>query len=275
MKSLVFIADYGSDALATSEVLEAIRRFAGAPFFVHVVASRPFNTINTAFLLEQLHRGMDENQVKQTVFFLNTDPRTHTKEVVHAAGGSIFVVAYLRGGAVVMTPNAGYCLSLVKQNIEKLVEVRVAADGTQFRSRDIFSPVVARALTGDIAPFLGSELSAEERVPDIPSGIFLLHNDNYGNMKLFLQKKALELQKIYEGDEITIQIGQQRKEGVRVASTIFTVLPGTMALAPGSSGPKDNPYYELSVRFDGDVKQSAADAFGWPEPGEQIFLFRK
>lgn len=275
MKSLVFIADYGSDALATSEVLENIRRFAGAPFFVRIIASRPFNTIHTSFLLEQLHRGMDEYQVGQTVFFLNTDPRTHTKEVVQAAGGSVFVAAYLRGGAIVLTPNAGYCLSLIKNNIEKLVEIKVAADGTQFRSRDIFSSVVAKALAEDIDSFFENELSVEEKIPNVPSGVFLLHNDNYGNMKLFLQKKELVRQGIYEGDEIAVQVGQQRKENVCVASTIFTVLPGVMALAPGSSGPKDNPYYELSVRFNGDATQSAADTFGWPEPGAQVSLFKE
>jgi len=274
MKSLIFITDYGSDALATSEVLQGIRRFVEASFFAHVVPTRPFNTIHTSFLLEQLYRGMDKDQALQTVFFLNTDPRIHTKEAIQAAGGAPLVAAYLRSGAVVITPNSGYCLSFVKQAIEKLVKINVAADGTQFRSRDIFALVVAKALIGNLASLFEKELSIVDTVPELPSGTFLLHTDNYGNMKLFLQKEALELQKIYEGDEISIQVGQKRVGGIRVAFNIFAVVPGSMVLAPGSSGPKDNPYYELSVRFDGDSKKSAASLFEWPDPGTSISFFK-
>lgn len=272
MKSLIFIPDYGIDALAVSEVLESIRRSARAPFFVHTVPARPFNTIHTSFLLQQLSRVLDTAQAKETVFFLNTDPRTHTPKAVEAAQGSPLVAAFLKNQALVLSPNAGFCLSFIKDEIGKLYEVKVAADGSQFRSRDIFATVVAQALASDIVSLLGQELSPKETIPALPEGAFVLHADNYGNIKVFLQKDSLEKQGIREGDEVKVTIGEKTVSGIRVSSTIFTIPPGSIVLAPGSSGPKDNPYYELSVRFNGNVKQSAADIFGWPEPGTQVSL---
>lgn len=274
MKSLIFIPDYGEDSLAVAEALEHVRRFAGGSFFVRTVAARPFNTIHTSFLLQQLNWALDKEEAKETIFYLNTDPRTHTKEVAHAAAGSPLVAAFLKNKAVVLSPNAEFCLSLVKGDIEKLYEVRVAADGSQFRSRDVFTIAVGQALKGDITSLLGAELSPDANISALPEGIFVLHSDNYGNIKMFLQKGALDTQGIREGEEVTVSMNGKKISGIRVASTIFTVPVGTVVLAPGSSGPKEDPYFEISLRFNGDASQSAAALFGRPEPGTTVSISR-
>jgi S-adenosylmethionine hydrolase len=267
MRSLVFIADYGSDPLAVTEAMVAIRRQTTTEFSVDVVASRPFNTVHTGFLLEQIQRGFGKDGAR-AVFFLNTDPRTQTTEATVAAAGSPLVAAQLQNGAWIITPNAGHCLSFVRAQVVRLAEIHVAADGSQFRSRDIFPRAVAAALDGTLATLLGSDLSLTT-IPLPPNEPTVLHCDNYGNVKTSWTQRALAALGCAWGDEVRVRIGS-REFRAPMLQTIFADRPGRMVLAPGSSGDEEAPYFELSVRFSGDASVSAAAEFGWPEPGTPV-----
>ena len=113
-KSLIIIADYCIDALATAEVILAVQRHTKVPFPVVPVAARPFNTIHTGFLLDQLERSMSPMQARQNVFFLNTDPRTHQDRGIVDAEGAPLIAAFLRSGAVAIGPNAGSTFSFLR-----------------------------------------------------------------------------------------------------------------------------------------------------------------
>lgn len=273
MKSIFLIADYGSDDLATTEVVSALRNLLSEPVFIERVAARAFNTLNTGFLLEQLERGLSSDQASQAVFFLNTDPRTHTKDVAAKAEGSGLYAAVLESGATVISPNAGYCLSFIKEKIEKLSVVNLPAAGTQFRSRDIFPHAVVPAVEGRLEEVLGTEVSLD-LIPDLPKGFFVLHNDNYGNIKTSYTKRDLEEARYSEGDIIRVLIGSKEYEAC-IASTIFTIPPGNLVCAPGSSGDPQNPYIETSLRYNGNPKESAAVLFDWPEPGTTVIINKR
>lgn len=274
MKKLIFIADYCADPLATNEALLAIRRHTKKPFEVNTVAARPFNTLSTGFLLEQLSRRLSPAEAKNTVFFLNTDPRIHTTGATDDAEGASLVAAFLKNGAVVLATNSGWCLSFAKHFIQRVAEVRVSKKGSQFRSRDIFPPVVAAALTGSLSSKCLKPL-ATNSIPERPDEHVVLHVDNYGNIKLSLTKRDLEGFGIGWGDWTGVRIGKGKPVRARVLPTIFADGPGTLVIAPGSSGDPRNPYCELSVRFDGDHKRSAASLFGWPDPGTKLQILKR
>lgn len=267
-KSLILIADYGVDSLATTEAILAVRRRTTIPFSADTVASRPFNTLHTGFLADQLQRGFPQGEGRNTVFYLNTDPRTQTTEATIAAAGSSLVVAELRNGAIIVTPNAGYCLSYVKGSIIRLAEINVAAAGSQFRSRDIFPIAVAHALSETLAGITGKELSIDT-IPDPPKAFTVLHIDNYGNIKTSFTHRAFEAGGMVWGGAVRVRLAGVTMDAT-VSPTIFGSIPGKLVLAPGSSGDQENPFFELSIRYDGDCRISAGSSFGWPEPGSVL-----
>jgi len=273
MKSLILIADYCTDSLATTEAILAIHRHAQIPCRTQSVASRPFNTIHTGFLLAQLTQHLSPIEAKNTVFFLNTDPRTHTINATKGAEGAPLVAAWLKNGIIIITPNAGYCLSLVKNEIKKLSAVKVPADGSQFRSRDIFPRVVAAALKKSLSSSTLKPITLTT-IPELPTGFMVFHNDNYGNIKTSLTLTDFAKLKLKWGDRVEINLNH-KKSSAKVLPTIFADGPGTLVLAPGSSGDPKNPYCELSWRFNGDPNKSAASIFNWPEPGTFIKITPK
>lgn len=268
MHSLILIADYGTDSLATTEVVAAIRRSTVQPFAFAVVAARPFNTLHTGFLLAQLHEQLLPNSGTGTIFYLNTDPRTQTSEGVVRAEGAPLTHALLSSGAQIITPLAGHCLSLVKPHVTQLHIIPSKAAGSQFRSRDLFPHIVACAIDGTIARFFGESVDTA-RIPDAPTGYYVLHIDNYGNVKTSFTERDRAALRIAWGTEVQIHLAG---EDVRVplVEHIFARSAGTLVFAPGSSGDPTNPFFELSVRFAGNAQQSAAAMFRWPEPGSAI-----
>lgn len=268
MRHLILIADYGTDSLATTEAVAAIRRSTTQPFSLDVVAARPFNTLHTGFLLAQLHEHLLPNRGAETIFYLNTDPRTQTSKGVERAEGSPLVHGTFSSGAQVVTPLAGHCLSLVKPHVTQLHIIPSKAAGSQFRSRDLFPQIVARAIDGTVAKLFGESVGSG-RIPDVPNGYHVLHIDNYGNIKTsFTERDRAALHIAWEMEvRIHLADGDVR---VPVVENIFARPAGTLVFAPGSSGDPTNPYFELSVRFAGDPQQSAGAVFHWPEPGSTL-----
>lgn len=270
MHSIILIADYGTDSLAIAEVVTAIRRSTTQPFSFDVVASRPFNTIHTGFLLAQLHEQLLPSSGAGTIFYLNTDPRTHTSEGVVRAEGAPLVHALLTSGAQVITPLAGHCLSLVKSHVAQLHLIPSKSAGSQFRSRDLFPQVIASVLDGSIATHHGPSF-AVERIPNVPPGTHVLHIDNYGNIKTSFTERDRASLRLEWGSDALIRL-TGREVRVPIVENIFARPAGTLVFAPGSSGDPANPYFELSIRFAGNVRRSAAEYFQWPEPGTTLHV---
>lgn len=273
MKTLIFIADYGTDALATAEVILAIRRAAQQPFEVQTVASRPFSTIHTGFLFDQLQRHLAVKQAKDTVLFLNTDPRIHTKRAIAAAAGAPLIGVKLRNGAIAIGPNAGYTFSFVKHDIRQLITLHAGNGGSQFRSRDTFPPFIARALSRTLGR--GAHGGASRvAIPDLPQAPFVLHTDNYGNVKTSYTASNVAAARIAWGDAVTVAFAVGRRLTAKVLPNIFGGKPGELVFAPGSSGDARNPYFEFSVRFNGNPRKTAAVLLGFPDSGT-TFVMRK
>ncbi len=266
MPTLLLVADYGSDSLATAEVLLAIQQHARVHFAHFTVASHTFNTIHTGFLASQLSHDLSPREASQTVLFLNTDPRTHNKNTLANAEGEPLFLAELRNGAVVISPNAGHSLSFLKREIIKLFEAVVPAEGSQFRSRDFFPQVIGAALGREHQKWIRSPI-ALERIPDPPSHPIVLHTDNYGNIKTSLTVSQLDQLGVKIGDLVSIQVPNQPVLRAKFAASIFDVEPGGVVLALGSSGQNGDCYLEIAVRFNGPGTTMAATRVGHPESG--------
>lgn len=269
MSTLIFIPDYGSDSLATAEVLLAIQRHTHVAFSHVTVAARPFNTIHTGFVAFQLYTGLSPAQAQETVLFLNTDPRTHTKKPLALADGAPLYVAELRSGAVVVSPNAGYSLSFLKQEITKMYPAAIVAQGIQFRSRDLFPQIVAAALLRDYKTVIEPPVSVEI-IPDISNDPMVLHTDNYGNIKTSLTISELNAIGVMQGDLVNIMLPKKNPLTVPLVASIFDGEPAVPVLAAGSSGKNGSRYLEIAVRYNGIGTSSAAELLGFPEPGTPI-----
>lgn len=125
--------------------------------------------------------------------------------------------------------NAGNAFSFVRDLAVDLRWAAVAAEGSQFRSRDLF-PQAARAIA------LGHpEASAEQIepnvIPQIPSSC-LAYVDGYGNLKTTIPHHVGQKQ---DQTKVRVQIGGVEHQAI-ASDGSFAVKSGELAFAPGSSG---------------------------------------
>ena len=269
MKNLIVIADYSADSLTTQELRSALIGHLSTPLsselsFVHSTPS----TVHTAFLVRQIliteERLGDPNNL---VIFVNTDPRLQTHTGVKLSQGAQFVVAKLKSGAWLCGPNAGYTFSLIRNEIAYLYLYPDYDKGNQFRSRELYMKIASLLMEEK-----QDEMQLEEiRNTDIPalSEYYLGHIDNYGNMKTTIPNSYMK-GKFEYGDKVKVTLGKQTKEAF-YTDNMFGKEPGMLVLAPGSSGPKDDPYLELII-WQHYPDSSARKAFPQAKPGDVIIL---
>lgn len=272
MKHIIAVADWANDHLSNQEFLTAIEGFAKEPKDVRVsfVPSTP-STLHTAFLLKQLIYTQSRlGRPDETIFFHNTDPRMQQDRDIELAQGAPFVIAHLKNGVYVCGPNAGMVLSLLKPDIEELFSYEGVSTGSQFRSRDTLSRIVAH-----MADYMEQELELTEihlhTIPDMENDRwFVGHIDNFGNIKTTLTADALK--GTHElGETFTVTIGKTTKK-VRYVAHMFAGHPGELVMFPGSSGPVEDPYLEISVwrHFDKGDHHTGAHEFEYPRPGDEV-----
>lgn len=277
MKKLVIIADYCYDGLATNEVVIAVQVLIKKTFKKIIIPVTPFNTIHTTFAAYQLLKNIPPNKGKDYIFFLNTDPRTQTKNKIQQAKGANFIRVITDNNVSVVGPNAGYSFSLLKEQAKKVQSVSVSNKGSQFRSRDVFAKAIANLFQKSAAPVKYKDIS-KNVIPDMPKECIVLHTDNYGNIKTSITRDHLKKLGIGLGTKIKVtiesKIDSQKKavNTVKTTDNMFGEKPGTLVLAPGSSGERENTYWELIVRFANDYKDSGSKRFNFPEPGDKIIL---
>lgn len=183
----------------------------------------------------------------------------------HHAGpsGERLAFARLPTGVRVIGVNAGYTFAFVREATEELRWAAVAAEGSQFRSRDLFPQTAAAIALG--RPEALAEQLHQTDIPGIPARC-IAYIDGYGNLKTTIR---LSDSQVRSGSIISVRIGAIEREAI-ASDGSFAVEPGRLAFAPGSSGwryPRDGEtrWMELFLRGG-----SAWETFERPAVGELI-----
>lgn len=270
MKKLIVVADWADDSLNRQEIRTAIGGFVKDNRGINIsfIASTP-STVHTAFLMNQViiteeYYGDPLN----TVVFQNTDPRIQTMEGVKKAKGAEFIIIKLKSGIFLCGPNAGYDFSLIKNKIDLVFHYPGLDQGSQFRSRDLYSRVSAHLM---------DEMEDELELEEIPSNNipvlddhYVGHIDNHGNIKTTIIHE--ELKGVFKyGDTIEVTLNSVNKKA-KYVDNLFGATPGELVIYPGSSGTKDNPYLEISVwrHFTEKNPTTGLAEFNHPRPGQKI-----
>ena len=222
------IADYGSiDDMAFAEVRQALR-YALRDKIAHMEASSvpAFDTVATGFKLAQL--SLNHRMGHRQLFYVNTAPRKDDLTARGNNAGEGLAYAKLTNGVQIVAVNSGYSLSFIKEHAEEIRLINCSAEGSQFRSRDVFPDAFGLIAHGDFSQ-VGADI--KNTIPDAPKNV-VCYTDGYGNIKTSID--ASELKK-YEGKAMSVTINGIA-HGVQVGKGIFSVPDGSMVFASGSSG---------------------------------------
>jgi hypothetical protein len=254
------IADYGPTGdLAFAEVVQRLKRHLpdAEPVLTPVP---PFATLAAGFCVAQL--GLGEAPAG-TLVYHNVAPRQDVEEAREANAGERLAFVRLATGVRVVGVNAGHALSFVRDAAEELRWAAVPAEGSQFRSRDLF-PQAAAAIALGRPDALGEAIDPGA-VPEVPERA-IAYVDGYGNLKTTLRAGD---QHRANGTTVRLRIGAREHEAV-VGDGTFAVAHGRMTLAPGSSGwmgaeGKEVRWLEVFLRGG-----NAWEAFGRPAIGDPV-----
>lgn len=252
------IADYAPLSQEFSEIMQRIRAQNWDLDLVVQPASVPsLDTIGTGYLTAQLALG--ENP-PGTVMYVNTAPRKERTTAMENNAGEKLVWARLHNGVELVAVNSGFSLSLLRDEIAALHRVRVPHQGSQFRSRDYFPPIVAAVLHNRHDEVLSDPLDPSG-LPDFPESV-VMWTDGFGNIKTSIRRSAATTRR-REGEKVHIIIGTRRATAL-ITGGSFSVDEGELAWSIGSSG-HDDPFMEIFLRGG-----SAADLFDNPSAGTPI-----
>ena len=253
------IADYGQGDLAFAEVVQRIRLYLpdAEPMLTPVPA---FSTLAAGFCIAQL--GLNEAPTG-TIIYHNVAPREDDEQAREANAGERLAFARLKTGVRVIGVNAGHAFSFIRDEAEEVRWAAVEAEGSQFRSRDLF-PKAAGAIALGEPDALAGEVGRAE-IADVPRNR-IAYIDGYGNLKTTIKAGEIDAK---SGSVIRLRIGKAELEAV-VSDGSFAVEPGQMAFAPGSSGwtnaqGKETRWIELFLRGG-----NAWESFGRPSIGSTI-----
>ncbi|MBI2051964.1 SAM-dependent chlorinase/fluorinase [Candidatus Roizmanbacteria bacterium] len=271
MKKLIIVSDWASDSLTREEVRLTVLGFLKDPSSLASISfvSATVSTIHTSFLTAQVvEREQEFGRPQESVIFQNTDPRFESPQGSHNSQGAEFLIAKLHSGIFVCGPNAGNNFSFVKEKIQVLFLYKKSDEKTQFRSRDLYARICAHLMDG-----LEDELDLEEvsvdKIPDI-DGYYIGHIDNYGNIKTTLTPEDFKGK--YEfGEMVRIRINRVEKQA-KFVTGLFGGTLGELVIYPGSSGPRDNPYLEISIwrHFTEENPTTGKHEFNNPRPGTKV-----
>src|SRR5918998_4795013 len=253
------VADYGLGDLAFAEVAQRIKLHlpAAEPLYTPVA---PFATLAAGFCVAQL--GLNQAP-PGTVVYHNVAPREDDEEARSENEGERLAFALLPTGVRVVGVNAGHAFSFVRDAAEELRWASVSAEGSQFRSRDLF-PRAAAAIASGRPGALADAMSASD-IPDVPRSR-VAYADGHGNLKTTIKRGDPDLS---SGSIVQVGIGDVEREA-HVSDGSFEVEEGKLALAPGSSGwtaaaGESTVWMELFLRG-----ASTWEEFGRPPVGSDV-----
>jgi NAD(P)-dependent dehydrogenase (short-subunit alcohol dehydrogenase family) len=221
---------------------------------------------------EAIQHVIDTN-VTGTVYLIHTVGRAMrargqgriliTGSIAGFMPGERLSYARLPTGVRVIGVHAGYTLAFIRDESEKLRWAATPAEGSQFRSRDLF-PQAAAAIALGHAQALGEDMDPVA-VPGIPERR-VAYIDGYGNLKTTIRADAARLR---PSAARRVRVADITREAIDSDGS-FTVPHGQMAFAPGSSGWQTRGsgpvrWMELFLRGG-----SAWEAFGHPSIGAEI-----
>ena len=250
------IADYGHGDLAFAEVVQRIKLHLpdAEPVLTPVP---PFATIAAGFCIAQL--GLNPAPVG-TIIYHNVAPREDDAEARANNAGERLAFARLPTGVRVVGVNAGHAFSFVLDTAEELRWAAVPAEGSQFRSRDLFPQAAAAIAVGEPDALAGKIDRSD--IPAVPTKC-VAYVDGYGNIKTSIPSRGGK-----KTVKVRVRIGDVEREAV-ASDGSFSVEPGQLAFAPGSSGWRgktvDVRWMELFLRGG-----NAWEAFGKPAIGAGI-----
>jgi hypothetical protein len=254
------VADYGPVGdLAFAEVVQRLRLY--LPDAEPILTPVPsFATLAAGFCIAQL--GLNEAPAG-TLVYHNVAPRQDVDDPREANAGERLAYARLPTGVRVIGVNAGYAFSFVRDAALELRWAAAPAEGSQFRSRDLFPQAAAAVALGQ-PDALDGEIDRAD-ILEVPQAA-IAYVDGYGNLKTTI--RATDLLQA-SGTAMRVRIGDREREAVLSDGT-FAVRPGQMALAPGSSGWLSTDRTEVrwvEVFLRGG---NAWEAFGRPLVGEHV-----
>ena len=143
------VADYGQGDLAFAEVVQRIKLHLpdAEPVLTPVP---PFSTLAAGFCVAQL--GLNDAPAG-TIVYHNVAPREDDPEARAGNAGERLAFARLPTGVRVIGVNAGHAFAFVRDAAEELRWAAVPAEGSQFRSRDLFPGRLGRSPSGSRTPW--------------------------------------------------------------------------------------------------------------------------
>jgi hypothetical protein len=256
------VADYGVGDLAFAEVAQRIKFYLPDAEPVPTPVP-PFATLAAGLCVAQL--GLNEAP-PGTIVYHNVAPREDDEEARTGNEGEKLAFALLPTGVRVVGVNAGYTFSFVRDHAEELRWASVEAEGSQFRSRDLF-PKAAAAIASGRPDALADEIGLSD-IPDVPRSC-VAYADGYGNLKTTIESSEEIRRGTSSGSVVRVGIGGVEREAV-LSDGSFEVEEGELAFSPGSSGwtgssGREMVWRELFLRGG-----SAWEEFGRPPLGSKI-----
>src|SRR5918999_766185 len=245
------VADYGPGDLAFAEVAQRIKLHLpdAEPLYTPVA---PFATLAAGFCVAQL--GLNPAP-PGTLVYHNVAPREDEEEARVGNEGEGLAYALLPNGVRVIGVNAGYAFSFVRDEALELRWAPVPAEGSQFRSRDLFPEAAADIALG--RPGALGEGMDPTAIPVVPENR-LAYVDGYGNLKTTIES----------GEAVRVRVGDEELTATASEGS-FGVEEGELAFALGSSGwrgarGEETVWMELFLRGG-----SAWEEFGRPPLGSE------
>src|SRR5436190_2798893 len=214
---LHIIADYGYGDLAFAEVVQRILLHLpdADPVLTPVP---PFATLAAGFCIAQL--GLNEAPAG-TLIYHNVAPRQDDSHARQGNAGERLAFARLPTGVRVIGVNAGHAFSFVRDAAEEMRWAAVPAEGSQFRSRDLFPQAAAAIALG--RPNALAEKLHPSNIPDVPTQR-IAYIDGYGNLQTTVSHPA----RVRQGEHLWVRIGEQEHEAI-ASDGSFAVEPGQLA----------------------------------------------
>ncbi len=234
MKKLVVIADWCNDSIYSAEYRSAVSGFTDSQDTIDIsFISTTQSSINTSFLLAQA--ALTEARLGEpnsTVIHMGNEPRSTN---------DLFIVIKLTTGVYVCGINSEYTFSLIKDLIDKAFVYKVEGTSSGFKSRDIYSRVVAHLLNS-----LEDDLELEEvhtNTIQASQDYHVGHIDSFGNIITTIKNEELAA-KYSENDEVKITIGDETIKTI-YKKNIWSGDEGQLIIGPGSFGLPSNPYISI------------------------------
>ncbi len=264
MKGLVHVvADYSPGDLAFAEMVSALLKHLPDRFDLWGTSVASFDTVALGFEVAQLALQDESLRPNETIVYANCAPRRDYDRARARNEGEGILFGRLHNEVPVLVVNSGWSLSFVRDDLKELWSVHAERGGSQFRSRDIFPPLVGKIARGEL-DFLDQRLDPVSVVPPPPPDV-IGYVDSFGNMKTTFRQGDPAVASLPEGSAVNITIHGVTRP-VRVATGSFNVGEGETAFGPGSSG-HQRRFYEIFRRG-----ESIWDAFKRPPVGTKIVI---